>query len=90
MKLAVRNIVDTYKSYNRGNKLEIKVVFRWPKGENCGRKASGYLLSMRKLAHDFGCTIDTTPVDDPKIYNPKDEVLRVYNLTVKYIGWTKE
>lgn len=85
----MKNIIDTYKAYHAGHKLDIRIVFRWPKEESCGRKASGYLLAFRKIATDFNCTMDTIPVEDPKLYNPKDEVQRVYAVVIKPIKWSK-
>lgn len=79
----VLNMIETWRLYSKGHKLEMRIVVSKPAGMKRGRDVSGLLASFRFAAARLGWKMSTTFIVDPKAYYPKDENRWVYKVLLE-------
>lgn len=79
----VVNMIETWRLYNKGHKLEMRIIVTKPLGHNRGRDVSGLLASFRNAAARLGWKMHTVFIVDPKAYYPKDENRWVYKVILE-------
>ena len=84
---AVTSILNTFRQYRKGHKLDILIVCRFEYSPEAAQKISGLLASFRSVARRHYFKLKTTRTDDPKIYISKSGETWIYKVEVEF---TKE
>ena len=80
LNLAVTNILNTFRQYRKGHKLEILIVCRFEYSLEASQKISGLLASFRNIARRQHFKMKTTRTEDSKTYISKYGETWVYKV----------
>lgn len=84
---AVLNILNTFRQYRKGHKLDILIVCRFEYSLEASQKISGLLASFRSIAKRHHFHMRTTRTEDSKTYISKSGETWVYKVELEF---TKE
>lgn len=84
---AVLNILNTFRQYRKGHKLEILIVCRFEYSLEASRKISGLMASFRSIARRHHFIMRTVRTEDSKTYISKSGETWIYKVELEF---TKE
>lgn len=84
LNLAVTNILNTFRQYRKGHKLEILIVCRFEYSLEASQKISGLLASFRSIARRHHFIMRTVRTEDSKTYISKSGKTWIYKVELEF------
>lgn len=82
---AVLNILETFRQYRKGHKLDILIICRFEYDPKVAQQLGGILGGMRSIAGQHHFRMRTVRVDDPKVYISKFGETWVYKVELEFM-----
>lgn len=81
---AVTNILNTFRQYRKGHKLDILIVCRFEYSLEASRKITGLLASFRSIAKRHHFIMRTVRTEDSKTYISKSGETWIYKVELEF------